>query len=113
MLPACHSAMSTANTMSRSIYLLQRMAGFLMEAGRREEQLLERHLLGDQILLVEIGDKCLEGRPVRLNAVGRGSVAEHRVDLVEVGAEPWQHVAQRPGVVHLRQRAELQLAQCI
>src|ERR1700694_3070081 len=65
----------------------------------RREQLLQGRLVVGQVLILQIGDERVEGRPVGLDAVGPRIAAEIFVNLVDVAGQPRQHVAQRALII--------------
>src|SRR5262249_16132397 len=55
----------------------------------------------------------LQGRPVGLNAVGKGIAPEYVVDLLHIIDQPRQHGAERAGVAHSAAGTALGLDECV
>src|SRR5262245_16698939 len=65
------------------------------------------------MLLDHILHERLERRPVGLYTIRPGIAAEHVVDLLDVGLQPWQHRDQRSGIAQARERATLRFNECL
>ena len=73
----------------------------------RHEQLVDRNGRLDQRLLCHVAHQRLQRGPVGLDPIRPGVTAEGGVDLVELGGQARQHVAQRAEVAHLGEREVL------
>src|SRR5690348_839809 len=64
------------------------------------EQLLDRNLAIDEVLLVHVAHQRLERRTVFLDAIRPRIIAEHFADFVELRRPERHHVAERAGGEH-------------
>src|SRR5437879_9489793 len=76
-------------------------------ARQRDEQILNRDRLLNKVLLEHVLDKCLQSRAIWLDPVRPGIAAEHLVDLLDLGQQPRQHIAERAGIAHAGERPAL------
>src|SRR5262245_19039651 len=64
------------------------------------EQIVDRHRLGDHGLVDQELHQRLQRLPVGRHAIGPGIATEHLRDLVKLGRQPRQYIAQRPQIAH-------------
>jgi hypothetical protein len=80
---------------------------------QRDEQILDRDRLRNEVLLPHVLDQGLQGRAICLNPVGPGVAAEHLVDLLDLSHEPRQHRGERAGIAHAGERTSLGFDECL
>src|SRR5262245_42896709 len=98
---------------NRSLPTSSRRSSVAVPRWDRDEQIFDRDLVRDEVLLDHILHQRLQGRAVWLDPIRPGIAAEHLVDLLDLRLQPRQHRAQGPSVARARPRPALRFNECL